>query len=134
MQLIIVVDDNMGMMFNHRRQSKDVELRKDILSLTGSNKLLVSQYTAKQFENSSLIIVDDNCLENAKENDFVFVEDLDITQYVDKVDKIHLYRWNRVYPHDVVFPISLNNWHCSETRTFVGKSHEEISYECYERD
>ena len=31
MTLIVCVDDNMGMLFNHRRQSKDVVVRERIL-------------------------------------------------------------------------------------------------------
>ena len=39
MKIIVCVDNQNGMMFNHRRQSQDRVLRKRILELTGGEKL-----------------------------------------------------------------------------------------------
>ncbi len=38
MILIVCVDDNKGMMFNHRRQSQDRVLRRHILDMSGRCK------------------------------------------------------------------------------------------------
>ena len=38
MKIIVCVDNQNGMMFNHRRQSQDRVLRKRILELTGGKK------------------------------------------------------------------------------------------------
>ena len=49
MIVVAVVDDNMGMMFNKRRQSKDRALRERILALAGKGKLWMNEYTYQQF-------------------------------------------------------------------------------------
>ena len=50
MILIVCVDDNKGMMFNHRRQSQDRVLRRHILDRVGDAKLWMNGYSAKMFE------------------------------------------------------------------------------------
>ena len=50
MLLIVCVDDNMGMAFNHRRQSQDRLLRRRLLERVGVSKLWMSPYTARQFD------------------------------------------------------------------------------------
>ena len=43
MKLIICVDDNNGMMFNRRRQSKDREVRHDILAYTMPERIWMNE-------------------------------------------------------------------------------------------
>ena len=52
MNLIVVLDRQSGMMFNHRRQSRDRVLTERILQISGG-KLIVSPYTARLFEGLS---------------------------------------------------------------------------------
>jgi len=44
-----------------------------------------------------------------------------------------LFRWNRIYPSDVKFPIKLDQgqWHRVSTEDFLGSSHEKITMEVY---
>ena len=49
MILIVAVDEDKGMMFNRRRQSKDRVLRERILSLAKGGKLWMNAYTRRQF-------------------------------------------------------------------------------------
>ena len=49
MIIISCVDDDMGMMFNHRRQSQDRVLRERVLEATKGKKLWMNHYSAKQF-------------------------------------------------------------------------------------
>lgn len=130
MKLIVVVSDDMGMMFNNRRQSKDKVLRKHILSLTKDSRLLMNEYTRKQFEEEeekANIVVDNDCLEIAMDDDYVFVENMDMLPYINKIDEIIMYYWNRAYPSDVKFPLSLDNWSLISYDEFPGNSHELIS-------
>ena len=53
MIIITAVDDGLGMMFNHRRLSKDEELKKYILRLTAEGDLYMNEYSAKQFADIS---------------------------------------------------------------------------------
>ena len=48
-----------------------------------------------------------------------------------EMQKIILYRWNRVYPADLYFDIDLKNWHIKESNDFAGSSHDKITEEVY---
>lgn len=137
MNIIICTDDNNGMLFNHRRQSQDKKLREYILNLMSllSCNLWMNSYTKKQFveDNVNHIIVDKNFLDNVPINDYCFVENTDITPYIDKIDKIILFKWNRSYPADMFFPIDLSTWKLEESEDFVGYSHDKITKEIYRK-
>lgn len=49
MIVIACLDDNGGMMFNHRRQSQDRMLRAHIAALVGDARLWMNHYSAQQF-------------------------------------------------------------------------------------
>lgn len=68
MILITVVDDRNGLMFNHRRLSRDRILNKKILSITQNGKLWMSSYSTKMFQGmdgAERIIADDDFLQKA---------------------------------------------------------------------
>lgn len=132
MKVIVCVDDQMGMMFNHRRQSRDSVVREDMLLLV-SDKLFVSPYTAKQFAETEQerLLVSEDFLEQAGEGDYCFVEDVDVMPYVDKLENIILYRWNRMYPTDTYFTISLNDFVLEERKDLTGNSHPDMIREIY---
>ena len=132
MNIIVCVDDQMGMMFNHRRQSKDRVVREDMLLLV-PDKLWVSPYTAKQFaetEQERLFVAED-FLEQAAEGDYCFVEDKDITPYADKIENIILYHWKRMYPADMHFTIPLADFALQERKDLTGNSHPDMIREIY---
>lgn len=132
MIIIVCIDDNYGMMFNHRRQSQDKELRKTILQEAKGKKLWMNSYSAKQFEeNCSEISVDEKFLQKAETGDYCFVEDIDIEPYIDYIDELILVRWNRVYPADTYLKIDLNEWFLKNKEEFKGNSHEKITLEDY---
>lgn len=132
---IICVDDNLGMMFNNRRQSQDRTLRKRIIEISANSKLLMNSYSIKQFDEEDMekIIVDENFAENAQKGDFVFFENISPKQYEKNIEKIILYHWNRNYPADFYFDINLkeNNWILNDSYDFEGYSHEKITEEIY---
>ena len=135
MIIIACVDDNMGMMFNHRRQSQDRVLRERVLEATNGNKLWMNHYSTKQFSESTApqINVDDSFMSEAGSGEYCFVEDCDVTPYLRWVEKIILYRWNRRYPSDQTFSIglSIGGWKLVHTEDFAGSSHERITEEIY---
>jgi len=133
MKLIICVDDDMGMMFNNRRQSQDSVLREHILHKIGNSRLWMNHYSAKQFDGKPQINVDENFISEAANGDFCFVENTDITPYEQWIEQIVLYRWNRRYPADFHFNVDLSAWRLIETNEFPGSSHEKITEEVYER-
>ena len=138
MIILICVDDKLGMAFNHRRQSMDSVLRQKILSYCGSKKIWMRPYTASQFDNDlgdHNIVVSDNFLALAGDDEYCFVETDDILPYADKIQEIILFRWNRTYPADTFFKIPghISDWHISVIDEFPGKSHKLITMESWRK-
>lgn len=135
MILIVCVDERNGMMFNNRRQSKDKILSEHILKLVDNNKLWINNYSKGVFENqeNSNILVDDNFIEKIEKEDYCFVENIDLSKLLNKVDKIILYNWNRHYPADQYFNIRLDDWLLESESEFSGSSHERITQKIYIR-
>ncbi len=130
--VIICLDDNNGMMFNKRRQSSDAVLTQRILDMSNSSKLWVNEYSAKLFEGFAISVAPD-FLERAGDGEYCFVEDADIAPYMDRIEKLILYRWNRRYPSDQKFALSLDDWTLMQSQEFTGKSHSVIMEEVYMR-
>lgn len=134
MKLIVCLDDRDGMLFNRRRQSSDRFLCKRLLVLSKNSILRMNSYSASLFgEQTSHVTVSEDFLETAEENDFCFLENADISPYAEKVNTVIIYRWNRVYPSDVKFPLQLyaDRWHLTGKYDFSGSSHERITEEIY---
>ena len=131
MILMACVDDGMGMIFNHRRQSSDSVLRLRMLSVTAGHKFWMNEYTASQFDSADSINVSEDPLGSAGEDDFCFVENVDPTAHADKILRIYLYRWNRAYPSDFKFMLDLSGYQLESSVDFAGNSHEKITEEVY---
>jgi hypothetical protein len=130
MILIVCIDDNYGMMFNQRRQSQDRVLREFLLQLTQNGKLWMNHYSAKQFtEPAPQINIDENFLAESAPGEYCFVEDTSIQPYYQWVEKVILCKWNRVYPSDLKFDMSLQGWSSKILSEFAGSSHEKITVE-----
>ena len=131
MILIACVDDNMGMAFNGRRQSRDRGVLARIRGLVGDNNLWVSPYTAKLFDGT--VQSAEDFLDRCGDNDFAFTELAAPGKIARSIDRVVLYRWNRVYPADVHFDLDLTGWKLVSTAEFSGTSHERITEEIYEK-
>ena len=77
------------------------------------------------------ITVDEDFMAKAGSDDYCFAENITVKPYEKEVQKIILYRWNRVYPADLYFDIDLKNWHLKESNDFAGSSHDKITEEVY---
>lgn len=134
MKIIVCLDDRDGMMFNRRRQSQDRVLREDVLTLTGKSRLYMNEYSRRQFtEAARNIVVDDAFLFLAGDGDYCFVEDVDVSDFIDVIDTVIVYRWGRVYPSDMRFPTSAfrGRWRLLSQSEFAGSSHKKITREIY---
>ena len=89
MIVIACVDDNNGMLFHQRRQSRDIALYNHILQLTEGKRLLMNEYSAKQFlkEEHQNVIVQSNFL------------DIAINKYIWKLQKVSDIKGNS---HDMI--------------------------------
>ena len=130
MIIIACVDDNFGLMFNLRRQSKDREVTKRICEITKGEKLLISEYSKSLFEDCN-VCVDNMFLEKADKGDFLFIEDTNNIDF-NKVEKIILFFWNRVYPCDLVLDIP-KGYKEVYSKEFPGFSHDIIREVHYEK-
>lgn len=133
MILIACVDDNFGMAFNRRRQSKDRIVTEKILEISKGNHLWIAPYSASLFEDADNLQIDHDFLEKAGEDDYCLVEYIDVSPYMERAGKVILFYWNRKYPSDVQFPHHLltEKWTLTEWKTFSGFSHETITMEVY---
>jgi hypothetical protein len=90
----------------------------------------MNHYSAKQFtENAPQINVDDNFLGEAAPGEYCFVEDASIQPYCQWVEKVIIFKWNRVYPSDQKFDFSLLDWSGTIISEFAGRSHDKITVE-----
>lgn len=130
MNIIVCLDDNLGMLFNKRRQSKDRRVLEDIAKFT--NEVWIQPFSKSIFEDSLYPMkVDEHFLDKAPQNTYCFVEANKVSPYIDKIEHIIVYKWNRKYPTDFKFDISLESWKMIEQKEFAGFSHEKITKQVY---
>lgn len=131
MNIIVCLDNKNGLTFNNRRQSQDSIVRQDILNLTKSSKLLMNTYSAKQFTEQNQIVIAEDFCNIANVGDYCFVENIDVSQFSQKIEQVIIYKWNRDYPSDFKFNLDLSNYKLVATRDFIGNSHDKITQEIY---
>ena len=134
MKIIACIDDNGGMMFNHRRQSRDRTVIADIIETVNGSKLYIDGYSETLFADyKGSYTVDSDMLEIANHEDFCFIENKYLGQVAHKIDGIILYRWNRRYPSDFDFDLDLDSFGFSliSTSDFEGYSHDKITKEIF---
>ncbi len=134
MKLFVCLDDAGGMMFNHRRQSRDRVLIADMIHHAGNAPLWVSPYSAPLFgEDAPTLRVAPNPTIAAGEDDYCFVEDTPLPQQLDGIRELIIYRWNRLYPSDVRFACDTSAFVLLESTEFVGSSHDNITKEIWKK-
>ena len=131
MTVIVCLDNANGMMFNNRRQSRDANVIKDICETATGKRLLVGPYSAPLF-GANDVIVSESFLDEARADDYCFVENVPMAKYLNKIDSIIVYKWNRDYPSDFFFDIDYTGVFRLESEAeFVGTSHDKITKEVY---
>ena len=135
MTVIVCLDKANGMVFNHRRQSRDANVIKDILKTIDESPLLIAPYSEPLFSQTECSVsVSDSFLFGAGAEDYCFVENTSVAELKEKISKLVIYKWNRDYPADFYFDIDYANDYKLETKIdFVGTSHEKITNEVYVR-
>ncbi len=135
MNIIVCVDNSMGMLFNNRRQSKDIAVTDKIKNLTQGSHLWINEFSRSlflEFE-ADRLTVDNDFLLKAKSTDYCFVENCTLKEYDEKIEKLLVFKWNRDYPYDFSFDIDLSECKLNSTEDFVGNSHEKITLEVYSK-
>lgn len=135
MNVIVCVDDSLGMLFNNRRQSRDSVLINRVIDMCDKSRLWIGEFSRSLFStfDCPIMIINDNFLSIAGAGDFCFVENVHITPFVDKIERLIVFKWNRDYPSDFSLDVDLSEWSLVSSNDFKGSSHEEITMEVYKR-
>lgn len=131
MDLIVCLDDDDGMKFNHRRQSRDQKVINDILNNLEGQKLYSDEESRILFPKNRLDIVYVSDLTDIE--GYFFAESTSNIPEEKNIDNLIIYKWNRRYPSDEKFPIPYHEWKMISSVEFVGKLHEKITKEIYKR-
>ena len=135
MNAILCVDDNYGLMFNHRRQSRDRVVVEKVYDICDRQPLWINDYSSLLFNKATSIDlrIDPDFLSKARPGDYVFVENCHLLNYENEIEKLFLFKWNRIYPQDFSFdlPLDAHGWKLISTEEFAGNSHEKITLEVY---
>ncbi len=143
MILILCVDDDMGLSFGGKRQSRDRVVTEDILKTASQSVLWTDEYSGKllladpelftdETVSQENIKVDDACLSAAGAGEYCFVEITDVGTKAGQAEAILLYHWNRAYPSTVKFAMP-EGYVLAESEEFAGNSHDKITKEVYRR-
>ncbi|MCB6414959.1 ribonuclease Z [Faecalimonas umbilicata] len=137
MIVVACIDERKGMMFNCRRQSRDRAVCNDILKDCEGHRLYMTAYSKGLFEKmgNAEIVVSEDMMQQARNDDSCFIEDIDISGHEKLIQEVILYQWNRHYPADTYFPLDLSEekWVLEKRDEFQGSSHEKITKEVYKR-
>lgn len=138
MTLITCIDDRFGLAFHRRRLSRDRALCARVLELAGTGNLRLSPYSLSLFEHlphEAALLAGEDYLTQAAGEDLCFAEREELSPWLDRADKLVLFRWNRTYPFDLRFPLEEldRHWVLTGSSDFPGSSHEKITEEWYEK-
>lgn len=133
MNVIVCVDDNLGMMFNNRRLSRDITLIKRVIDISKKRTLWLNKYSYSLFKpfNTSNINMDEFFLSKAANGESCFVENMMIKPFETQIEKLIVFQWNRSYPADQTLDIDLSKWCLFEFSEFEGNSHKKITMEVF---
>ncbi len=130
MIVMICLDDKGGMRFHDRRQSQDRILRQRMKEIVKDAKVFMNKTSEKLYQEFQNRVVCEDFLEKAGENDYCLVEDQSLLPLEKEIKKIIIFWWNKIYPADMFFDLSLDQWQLVETKEFEGSSHQ-ITEEIY---
>ncbi len=136
MTVIVCTDKNGGMLFAGRRTSRDREMLADLGRLAAGRRLLCTPYSERLLTAAGLSpTVREDCLEVASEDDLVFIENLPLSPYRERITRLVVYSWDKAYPYDVVLdiPKEAEGRRLVASHTFPGFSHDAITKEVFEK-
>ena len=133
MTIVVCIDDQGGILFNHRRVSADCAVISDLMELAGEQTICMRPYSAKLFPVQGSIRVTEQYLSDTCPGEILFLEDAVPENLMTNAKKLIVYRWNRLYPSDVRFPLDLLQrlGKPESSVDFRGNSHSKITREVY---
>ncbi|MEY8508205.1 ribonuclease Z [Lachnospiraceae bacterium 42-17] len=136
MVIIVCLDENGGMLFNGRRQSRDKAVAERIRGLCKGKRLWMNSYSYRLYGRMEGVEAakDEHFLMKAGEGEMCLLETEKLKPVEGKIEKIIVFRWNRKYPADMSIDWEPDKWERVSTLEFPGVSHEKITEEVYKRD
>ncbi|MBQ9069966.1 MAG: ribonuclease Z [Clostridia bacterium] len=131
----VVLDDNEGMLLFGKRQSKDRVMIAEFVSSVGEENIYVSPFSKRIFENYVSVTYADNPIEACVDGGACFIENMPLSPYVDSIETLIIYRWNRLYHSDVKFDLNpeKSGFKLESVSEFQGSSHDRITKEIYRK-
>ena len=131
--LAVCLDDMKGMLYNHRRQSRDRLLYADLLAHS-EGALTVAPYSRSLFPADAPVTVAESPLDAVKDG-YAFIEEPRLINSLDKVERVIVYGWLKLYPRDESFPFDLERegFKLVGESELVGSSHDKIWKGIYEK-
>ncbi len=134
MHVIVCLDNQNGMLFNHRRQSRDRAVIVDILQHLDGRRLKVRKFSEDIFPvDGESIWVSEGSPLDVGADEVCFVEDALLSPILDQITTLTIYRWNRDYPGDFhldIDPVEAG-FRLQSSAEFQGYSHDKITKEVY---
>lgn len=137
MKLIFCISKNNGLFFIDKRQSSDKIITDLIVEdcIKNNSKLYVSKYSSELFKGYAgldVSIIDEDS--KIEDKDTVFLEDLNVINYINDADKVTIINWNREYPATKHFDKTLlTNFYLLGEYTVKGNSHDKIIIQNYQK-
>lgn len=131
MKLAICIDNGGGMLLNHRRQSRDRELVRELCDSLGGARLFSEAFSETVLANVPHTVISREAADTLGAGDIFFVECPPIAPLLPYADTLIVYRWNRDYPSDETLDVSLSGLTRVSSIDFAGSSHEKITKEVY---
>lgn len=131
----ICIDERRGMLFGGRRQSRDRVLIADLVETAQDLPLCIDRFSKTLFDQYPNTRICEDLFADCPANSICFVENIPLLPYLEEIDTLILYHWNRHYPADVHLDLEpLANGFSLLSRTeFTGSSHNTITKEVYRK-
>ncbi len=132
---IVCLDASCGMLFGHRRQSRDRAVTERIGAICRGKKLWMHPYSYGLYQEleEADVRVDQAFLLRAQRGEYALVETERIQPHADRLEAVIVFRWNRAYPADFYLDLDLSKWKRTGEEDFPGHSHERITQTTYVR-
>ena len=133
---IVCVDDSWGMAFGGRRQSRDREVSARVLADAAGRPLWCAPSSLTLFgpgAEGHLTAAEDFL--NRRARGVLLRGGRPLLPWLERMEGLVLYRWNRRYPADVYLDIRPEppGWRLVSREEFSGSSHPRITKEVYQR-
>ena len=131
----LCVDDENGMMFGGRRQSRDRVLIGELMQSHGKTTVCIGPYSKLLFSEYPEVQLCEDPLEECPNGGVCFIEDCSVLKHLQEIGTLIVYHWNRRYPADFYFefdPIA-QGFTLVSVQEFEGSSHEKITKEIYRK-